>query len=1696
MQEYTPGAFNNLAQQFRSIVPDSEIDFERIIAENVAAQRSEIEGPTTEELKNEFVATMTGQRGKTKIGDFVVSSNPEAATKIYNSMDANLKLELQNEFMGSRRVMPQEEGRPVVPFSGPQYEKIRLSPELKKLPKEAQDKFVELVSNRQNLAKIFVSNDYQLADPVMDILMDSFVTGDFSNELYRSVTNIPGDFARAPTLVGLAGSAISAGATAFAVEDDEFGLQRSYGEQFKVDFDKYMSVVGTTLAPYENALNNYSLGMLDSAATDVQAWYKNLFFSKFDNPELAQKAWYATGHQRLTPRFYNPGDEGFDPQMNNGEGYVGPVVDAEGNPVPEDIGLPPQLVNDMIDLSYRELPGYQKAAIFAATTVPLTVGFTGMMTRKGVKASNRVLEERRNNPAGTQDLTDFQVYKKYIKGKNENYDKDGWAALWRGVTMNIGSTSPGTLNVGRQMTRHYANIKDYDDKIADLNGFINDPVGKLDDMGSYSPFAAERVSILKYGNPQEVAQAQKELNTYFGNQLTDTRNRLNSYMSRHGGAGTLRELRKERGEAGGFINPLHIGNPYQRSLFKDDILISTAVGYAPNALPMLNPETAEIIVALTAPIVAPMALRTTASIPGAIPMIKDVPYEMANLFENMPLVGTFAKAYKEGKDTAGLRSMLEEMDIPITDDTIKAYGTFRKVYESAHPSMRQNMDNAFRDYNETMSGIEASFRRDGVFSDDEIQDMMSTLHLSVAEASGLAPFIAIQQRAGQFTPRDMLNPKKMGEIARAIDEEFNGYVRLGRLMDAFTEKYTRKTGFDPTQNDTLQEFVQEFARASAEGLDRISLKRQTMLAQINKFARMPESEIDVHTVDDIVQLKTLYSGDEIRETVDKAELIADTTIQLQEGARVQLRELAGVSDSLSQKELAGEVAIAVDVLFDAELGHRYAMGRIPYSDADQYAIDNNILIDLRDLAENLHTTSTGLKESFSSSFGTGREYLSKIGNRAERSFERAAERGLRLEYGDGIDAMMQRAGVTSYLDYALTMIKGDPDSVVFRATPSEAEDIARDFRKYEANQLDIPEADVSLNRFSKAVDQAYANADETFLKMMQDARSTWSKTVGEGTDKGTLAGDVRVTRRNVQTRAGTEGLHRWQKSPMVAFTKLSDNIASYVSGGNTPKKQAELYGLIQQQKEYLMQFLSGGKSIAGEYGFDLTNQRSRISADSASTVLELLVTKSLNQAYEADLKKFVGEQFAYSYGSNLPTREEALKMMATRNNYDFGRSKRLREIEELMAVPVSGGSFDDVGYHTPILRTEEGVFRTIGSPGREGIGPPAAPPKYDITGASYGEGTVRFREGVQYRKLFQGATIDRMTMDIDALIKNDAEVRKVYDSLRSDLNDMNSSFMEGVRREDQRLQENLKQFGRYGDLAKNPVQFFDAVFLNATPSSIADIKISLSQNMNIPMEQVDATLAYMYQKGFSEKVKQRKSFHSQDIEGIDSILYEPQALIEFTSGANGQVMKYVLGDEHYNDMKLLAKYARKASGDSAGFRISPDIRPMTLDNVFSKSFNLARGMVSLPYVTAEVGGRLMLLRRQSMIQLALEDKVAARIMGRILDGDDKITRKDLDLFGARIKMYLGRGMLYSKGEIPAVDAFFEDEAATREQEVLTEDASTEDRERENIRVRLEALKAELEKLGAIPETQRTADDNLRTRVIVKEMKKLTEEANR
>jgi hypothetical protein len=203
-------------------------------------------------------------------------------------------------------------------------------------------------------------------------------------------------------------------------------------------------------------------------------------------------------------------------------------------------------------------------------------------------------------------------------------------------------------------------------------------------------------------------------------------------------------------------------------------------------------------------------------------------------------------------------------------------------------------------------------------------------------------------------------------------------------------------------------------------------------------------------------------------------------------------------------------------------------------------------------------------------------------------------------------------------------------------------------------------------------------------------------------------------------------------------------------------------------------------------------------------------------------------------------------------------------------------------------------------------------------------------------------------------------------------------------------------------------------------------------------------------------------------------------------------VKAVLGNEHFEDMKLLGEYARAAIGDAGGFRSSPDIRRMTLDNMFSKAFNLARGMVGVPYLSAEVGSRLILLRRQSMLQLAMSDRTAARLMGKILEGEDNISYKELDILGMRMKLYLARGLADDTGEIPAIDLAFGTDL-TKNQEVLVEES--EERQATQFSetvMELKALQKELKELGAKPVSSRTIDDTKRMKEITTRIQEISQ----
>jgi len=614
---------------------------------------------------------------------------------------------------------------------------------------------------------------------------------------------------------------------------------------------------------------------------------------------------------------------------------------------------------------------------------------------------------------------------------------------------------------------------------------------------------------------------------------------------------------------------------------------------------------------------------------------------------------------------------------------------------------------------------------------------------------------------------------------------------------------------------------------------------------------------------------------------------------------------------------------------------------------------------------------------------------------------------------------------------------------------SETEDLYRAFRDFEATKKGISASGAVDKKFSRIVDEVYAQTDPELSTMIGTARSRWQETVGYQTDIGTLGGDAQrsLVRRNVKDMRPGEGKHRYKslsKAPHAPFVRISNDIVKYINEPSADKRE-EIMARIVDQRDRIMYFAGGATftkgTKGGEYGFDVSSAQRRRNADTVSTLLETLVAKKLALSYETQITSAM--DVAQTLGRPI-TREEAIKRISAKGDYDFGRAARLTKVEDALRVPIQDGA--DVSTYNR-------------------------------------------------RPLLESTNIRGWTRNFDELLEKDADVRQEFSKIRDEINDQGSELNIAARDEIQRSQKILGTDETFTGLIKDPAKFFDVVFENATVGSIENVVDSFVRQGMDEIE-VRRSLAYMYQRGFFEKMGTQVEF-PHGAQKTVTTLREPQMLADYVyTDRKAEVMRAVLGDEHFEDMKLFADYSRMVIGDGAGFRSAPDIRAMSLDSLFSRVFNIARGLVSIPYVATEVTGRMMLLRKQKMLRLAMSDRQAADILAKIVKNPDEISRADLELLTLRTKIYLAKGIFESGGEIPALDEIFGDDA-TKRQELLVEEADIRQEERETGRQsELLQLQDELRELTAIDFRARTGEQKNRIKQIQERIKEIVTESRR
>jgi len=160
----------------------------------------------------------------------------------------------------------------------------------------------------------------------------------------------------------------------------------------------------------------------------------------------------------------------------------------------------------------------------------------------------------------------------------------------------------------------------------------------------------------------------------------------------------------------------------------------------------------------------------------------------------------------------------------------------------------------------------------------------------------------------------------------------------------------------------------------------------------------------------------------------------------------------------------------------------------------------------------------------------------------------------------------------------------------------------------------------------------------------------------------------------------------------------------------------------------------------------------------------------------------------------------------------------------------------------------------------------------------------------------------------------------------------------------------------------------------------------------------------MLKHGGLAPVEGRKVIGGNGQEYTRIALHKPSNIQEALERDNvKEILGRYIDSDHQDYISEIADYISIATANDRGaldvaVNIENIVSPMGTNQLISRSFNLARGMVSPQYVAAEFGVSLAQQAGLDMMKLAAGNKEAADLMLRIMKFPKQMTKADLDTF--------------------------------------------------------------------------------------------------
>ena len=1054
------------------------------------------------------------------------------------------------------------------------------------------------------------------------------------------------------------------------------------------------------------------------------------------------------------------------------------------------------------------------------------------------------------------------------------------------------------------------------------------------------------------------------------------------------------------------------GNPFMFNLFIDESVIAigqTAGHYIAPAVG-LEAETGEVIGALGFAFVGRPIIKHSVATPfkitdfvtgygfstigmNTVQMLEDLRFLPKGVFVN--------RSVAELEATIGRQ---------LTASEASSFGLLDKLMKGMTNEQRENIYRSIENYNELRDRIIKRFPEG-----EARQKAEEVFKLSFGHISGLAPLQAME-----LASLKNINAKGLQEAVEFQLQSENSLDIAETALNQLNEMIKAGTGVDPEDSKFLAGWVKNFQAAADNQRVQIEGRKQEYLEMLRQYKNNilsdPTVDIDKDIVNNLAELEiALVPG-----AKDSIEQQREIILQTATDVRKRINERANIiKDMRGTDEYMRQLGILQEDIYDAHMSTIYAIGRNAYKNADkaigQESIDISSAVDAFVQSQNA-LDSRDLRGLFNPQ----RTFLnSRSGKMAFNAFNDMAERSLREDMGlddDDIADLFKyftteivdgkrnedfMGEVISFVDIALHLSKTQADAgktfQPFKAKPFEVDEVKRHLSKMAASKKESADAK-PFEDFANAMESALQSNARVYEEV-EKARDIYRDLIFDPTRPSSTGEKIMKssTGPDFVTKVGG-GYKRPYVLGMEPETWHRD-LALAINDAIEGKPFASLK--VRTLVDDLSRFW-GDRDEAGEIVFDLTTEAGRQKFENVANLVK------------ANLYEYWGA--AKEKGLSAAKRQALIGGDISRDDYDFEAVDNLMD-KVLPALQVRVQMSTD---------TIEGAVDELG-----GMKFPMSRPLFDI------------------RDL---VTSENYIVDI---LSVSASVRKDYREFADDVNAQvgaRAAVGQTAIDLDSRIAKNFENLAG----TKDAKQFYEQYVLTNDVELMRGLKTDFIETMTkdgamtveAAEEEFKQGMIYMMTNGLLARAgmepNREITFKAMDgTRRTQKTIMNAATIVSDLDNPNvTAILEEFMDDDHIAFLQDIGEYMMYASGSSLGqFAPKGQIRGISPNEVISRAFNIARGMVSPTYVAAEFAFRIMSQHDVNALGLAASDKEAAKIMQKILETPGTVTKEDVQTLGILAKAFLVKEL--KRRNIEISNRFVPQHAVTAaEQELQREENET------------------------------------------------------